>query len=104
MCAAPLSHPLKPPSCAYTGAVCARAADSRVFTSTTGRHLDTGRLQERAWKPSRELAFPDDHRLHRVGRHAFRHIAVTRWLRAGAPLRTAARWGGWNDVATMLRW
>ncbi|MBI5089936.1 MAG: tyrosine-type recombinase/integrase, partial [Actinobacteria bacterium] len=83
---------------------CARAADARVFTSTTGRHLDTGHLQERAWRPARELAFPDGHRLHRVGRHAFRHLAVTRWLRAGVPLRTAARWGGWNDVATMLRW
>ena len=51
-----------------------------------------------------ELVFPEGHRLHRVGRHAFRHLAVTRWLRAGVPLRTAARWGGWSDVATMLRW
>jgi hypothetical protein len=42
--------------------------------------------------------------LRNVGRHAFRHLAVTRWLRAGVPLRTAARWGGWSDVATMLRW
>jgi hypothetical protein len=48
--------------------------------------------------------FPEGHRLRDVGRHAFRHLAVTRWLRAGVPLRTAARWGGWSDVATMLRW
>ena len=47
----------------------ARPADARVFTSTTGRHLDVAHLQQRAWK-----------------------------------LRTAARWGGWKDVATMLRW
>lgn len=78
--------------------------DSHVFTSTTGRRLDVAHLQERAWKRARELAFPEPHRLHDVGRHAFRHLAVTRWLRAGVPLRTAARWGGWNDVATMLRW
>ena len=83
---------------------CARPADARVFTSTTGRHLDVAHLQQRAWKRARELAFPEGHRLHDVGRHAFRHLAVTRWLRAGVPLRTAARWGGWKDVATMLRW
>ena len=83
---------------------CAGPADARVFTSTTDRHLDVSHLQQRAWKRARELAFPEGHRLRDVGRHAFRHLAVTRWLRAGVPLRTAARWGGWSDVATMLRW
>jgi integrase len=83
---------------------CGGPADARVFTSTTGRHLDVSDLQQRAWKRARELAFPEGHRLRNVGRHAFRHLAVTRWLRAGVPLRTAARWGGWSDVATMLRW
>ncbi|MEO5898527.1 MAG: tyrosine-type recombinase/integrase [Ilumatobacteraceae bacterium] len=82
----------------------ARPADARVFTSTTGRHLDVAHLQQRAWKRARELAFLEGHRLHDVGRHALRHLDVTRWLRAGVPLRTAARWGGWKDVATMLRW
>ena len=81
-----------------------RTAEARVFTSTTGHHLDVSHLQQRAWKRSRELALPEGHRLRDVGRHAFRHLAVTRWLRAGVPLRTAARWGGWSDVATMLRW
>jgi integrase len=83
---------------------CGGPADGRVFTSTTDRHLDVSHLQQRAWKRARELAFPEGHRLRDVGRHAFRHLAVTRWLRAGVPLRTAARWGGWSDVATMLRW
>ena len=83
---------------------CDRPGDARVFTSTTGRYLDISHLQQRAWKRARELAFPEGHRLRNVGRHAFRHLAVTRWLRAGVPLRTAARWGGWSDVATMLRW
>jgi integrase len=83
---------------------CGGPADARVFTATTGRHLDVSHLQQRAWKRARELAFPEGHRLRDVGRHAFRHLAVTRWLRAGVPLRTAARWGGWSDVATMLRW
>lgn len=82
----------------------AMRADSLVFTSVTGRHLDVPHLQERAWKQARELAFPEPHRLHTIGRHALRHLAVTRWLRTGVPLKTAARWGGWKDVATMLRW
>ena len=81
-----------------------RTGDSLVFTSTTGRPLEVAHLQERAWKRARQLAFPEPHRLHSVGRHAFRHLAATRWLRSGVPLKTAARWGGWKDVATMLRW
>ena len=35
---------------------------------------------------------------------AARHLAATRWLRAGVPLKTAAKWGGWKDTTTMLRW
>ena len=88
----------------HLGTFTKRPADALVFTSTTGKPLDVCHLQERAWKRARELAFPEPHRLHTVGRHAFRHLAATRWLRAGVPLRTAAKWGGWKDVATMLRW
>ena len=84
----------------FTGA----APDALVFTSRQGHPVDISHLQERAWKKARELAFPQPHRLHTVGRHAFRHLAATRWLRAGVPLKTAARWGGWKDIATMLRW
>lgn len=80
------------------------APDALVFTSRHGHPVDISHLQERAWKKARELAFPQPHRLHTVGRHAFRHLAATRWLRAGVPLKTAAKWGGWKDIATMLRW
>ena len=90
--------------CTHLATYTQRPADSHVYTSTTGRPLDVCHLQERAWKRARELAFPEPHRLHDVGRHAVRHLAATRWLRQGVPLRTAARWGGWKDVATMLRW
>ena len=82
----------------------ANAPDALVFTSRQGYPVDISHLQERAWKKARELAFPQPHRLHTVGRHAFRHLAATRWLRAGIPLKTAAKWGGWKDIATMLRW
>ena len=80
------------------------APDALVFTSRQGKPVDISHLQERAWKNARELAFPAPHRLNAVGRHAFRHLAATRWLRAGIPLKTAAKWGGWKDIATMLRW
>lgn len=78
--------------------------DALVFTSRQGKPVDVAHLQERAWRKARELAFPAPHRLNTVGRHAFRHLAATRWLRAGIPLKTAAKWGGWKDIATMLRW
>jgi integrase len=76
--------------------------DSPVFTGAQGARLDTPHLQRDVWKPARELAFPAPHRLHELNRHAFRHLAVTRWLRSGVPLTTAARWGGWAKVSTMV--
>ena len=61
-------------------------------------------LQQGAWKRAPRTCPPGRPSAARCRRHAFRHLAVTRWLRASVPLRTAARWGGWKDVATMLRW
>jgi len=82
----------------------ARDAEALVFTTSRGKPVDIAHLQERAWQRARDLAFPVPHRLNSVGRHAFRHLAATRWLRAGVPLKTAAKWGGWKDTTTMLRW
>lgn len=79
-------------------------AEALVFTTSRGKPVDIAHLQERAWQRARDLAFPAPHRLNSVGRHAFRHLAATRWLRAGVPLKTAAKWGGWKDTTTMLRW
>ncbi len=90
--------------CTHLEHFTATSAESLVFTTEQGRPVDLAHLQERAWQRARQLAFPPPHRLQNVGRHAFRHLAATRWLRAGVPLKTAARWGGWKDIATMLRW
>ena len=79
-------------------------AEALVFTTSRGKPVDIAHLQERAWQRARDLAFPVPHRLNSVGRNAFRHLAATRWLRAGIPLKTAAKWGGWKDTTTMLRW
>jgi hypothetical protein len=60
-----------------------------TFTGAAGALLDVPRLQRDVGKPSRELAFPPGHRLRDLSRHALRHPATTRWLRAGVPLTTA---------------
>jgi integrase len=78
------------------------APDALVFTGARGAPLTVPHLQRDVWKPARELAFPGAHRLAAMRRHALRHLACTRWLRSGVALTTAARWGGWASVATMV--
>ena len=79
-----------------------QSPDAPVFTTNGGSLLTVPHLQRDAWKPARELAFPTPHRLATINRHSLRHLACTRWLRAGVALTTAARWGGWSSVATMV--
>lgn len=73
-----------------------------LFLTKRGARMDTSHLSRDVWGPARDLAFPSPHRLQTMGRHALRHLAVTRWLRSGTPLTTAARWGGWALVSTMV--
>lgn len=73
-----------------------------LFVTESGARIDTSHLSRDIWIPARDLAFPAPHRLQGMGRHALRHLAVTRWLRKGVPLTTAARWGGWTRVSTMV--
>lgn len=75
---------------------------SLVFTTDRGTPVNVPHLQRDAWKPARQLAFPSGHRLREMNRHSLRHLACTRWLRSGVALTTAARWGGWSSVATMV--
>jgi integrase len=76
--------------------------DALVFTTQRQTPLNVPHLQRDVWKPARQLAFPAPHRLAAMNRHALRHLACTRWLRSGVALTTAARWGGWVSVATMV--
>lgn len=78
-------------------------ADAVVFTGARGGRLDESSLLDLVWSPAKEQAFPARHRLQKMTPHGLRHLAATRWLRSGLPLTTAARWGGWSDTATMLR-
>jgi integrase len=79
-----------------------KSPDSPVFTGVNDGRLDGSRLDRDVWTPACKLAFPDPHRLSKLNPHACRHLAATRWLRAGIPLTTAARWGGWAQVSTMV--
>jgi hypothetical protein len=79
-----------------------REPDALVFTTPRGAPVFVPHLQRDVWKPARLLAFPAPHRLSAMNRHALRHLACTRWLRSGVALTTAARWGGWASVATMV--
>lgn len=76
--------------------------DALIFSGKGGAPLTVPHLQRDVWKPARELAFPQSHRLVAMTRHSLRHLACTRWLRSGVALTTAARWGGWVSVATMV--
>jgi integrase len=80
----------------------AAAESAPVFTTNGGSALTVPHLQRDQWKPARELAFRAPHRLANMNRHSLRHLACTRWLRSGVALTTAARWGGWASVATMV--
>lgn len=75
--------------------------DAPVFTTAGGARLDS-HFDEAVWQPAITLAFPEGHRLRSMGRHAFRHLAATRWLRKPVPITTACAWGGWDKPATMV--
>lgn len=79
-----------------------RSQEALVFATSGGSPLNVPHLQRDVWKPARQLAFPAPHRLSAMNRHSLRHLACTRWLRSGIALTTAARWGGWASVATMV--
>jgi integrase len=77
--------------------------DAPVFTTARGARMDPSHFVEQVWQPAVELAFPPGHRLRAMGRHAFRHLAATRWLRnTHVPLTTACEWGGWDRPSTMV--
>lgn len=77
-------------------------ADELVFPGPSGDPLRTDWLQRQVWQPARERAFPAPHRLENVGRHDFRHLACTRWLRAGVPFKTAQQWSGHRTLSVFL--
>ena len=46
--------------------------------------------------------FGEDDPLRNVRRHDLRHAAITSWLNAGVPLKTAQAWSGHKTASVLL--
>ncbi|MPZ88917.1 MAG: tyrosine-type recombinase/integrase [Nitriliruptorales bacterium] len=66
--------------------------DALVFTVASGRRINLSNFHRDVWKDTRAKAFPKDSPLRQVRRHDLRHSAITAWLNAGVPLKTAQAW------------
>ena len=77
-------------------------ADAYAFTTPTGRRLNMSNFQRSVWGPAREAVFEENDPLRRVRRHDLRHAAITSWLNAGVPLKTAQAWSGHKTASVLL--
>ena len=80
----------------------AARADAHAFTTPTGRRLNMSNFQRTVWGPAREVVFAEDDPLRKVRRHDLRHAAITAWLNAGVPLKTAQAWSGHKTASVLL--
>ena len=78
------------------------AADARLFTTSTGRPINPSNFQRGVWQHARNQVFPAGHPLRNVRRHDLRHSAITGWLGAGVPLKTAQQWSGHRTLSVLL--
>jgi integrase len=76
--------------------------DARVFTTATGQPIHPSNFQRDVWRPAREEVFAADHPLRGARRHDLRHSAITAWLNAGVPLKTAQAWSGHKTLSVLL--
>ena len=60
-----------------------------VFINTQGGRIDLSNFQRDVWNPARDAIFPRSSPLQNVRLHDLRHAAITGWLNAGVPLKTA---------------
>jgi len=76
--------------------------DSIVFTNHAGNRIHGSDFRRDVWCKAREAVFEHDSPLRRVRRHDLRHSAITVWLNAGVPLKTAQRWSGHKKLSVLL--
>lgn len=76
--------------------------DAHVFTTPNGRQLNMSNFQRDVWGPAREAVFGPEDALRGVRRHDLRHAAITAWLNAGVPLKTAQAWSGHKTASVLL--
>lgn len=77
-------------------------ADAYAFTTPTGRLLNMSNFQRGVWAPARDAVFAENDPLRKVRRHDLRHAAITSWLNAGVPLKTAQAWSGHKTASVLL--
>ncbi len=76
--------------------------DALVFTNTSGGRISLSNFGRDIWGPARESLFAEGHPLRGVRRHDLRHSAITAWVNAGVPLKTAQQWSGHKTASVLL--
>ncbi|CAN5301709.1 hypothetical protein BH23ACT9_BH23ACT9_25000 [soil metagenome] len=79
-----------------------RRSSTLLFASSAGRPLHLSNFHRDVWKPVRQELFAGDVPLRRVRLHDLRHAAITTWLNAGVPLKTAQAWSGHKTLSVLL--
>lgn len=76
--------------------------DALAFTAPAGGRINLSNFHRDVWKDARQQAFPAGSPLRGVRRHDLRHSAITAWLNAGVPLKTAQAWSGHRTLSVLL--
>lgn len=89
---------LRPHVIAYV----ADGRDALVFTNASGGRISLSNFGRDVWSRARQTLFSEDDPLRSVRRHDLRHSAITAWLNAGVPLKTAQLWSGHKTASVLL--
>jgi len=76
--------------------------DAFVFPNTDGGRIDLSNFSRDVWNDARQDVFPAGSPLRNVRRHDLRHSAITAWLNAGVPIKTAQVWSGHRTASTLF--
>ncbi|MDQ3431820.1 MAG: site-specific integrase [Actinomycetota bacterium] len=79
-----------------------KGANALVFTNRNGRPVNSSNFHRDIWSKARDAVFEEDSPLRAARRHDLRHSAITTWLNAGIPLKTAQRWSGHKTLSVLL--
>ena len=79
-----------------------RSSGARIFNNSAGNAVNLNNFYRDVWYPARGQVFPAKEPLHSVTPHDLRHTAITAWLNAGVPLKTAQSWSGHKTLSVLL--
>jgi integrase len=79
-----------------------RRPDALVFTTVTGRRINSKNFHRDTWAPARQQLFEEGNPLRRVRQHDLRHAAATHWLNSGVLPKTAQQWTGHRRLSVLL--